>query len=97
MWSLELLPHSFGGLPGGSAVKRQETQEMLFGSLGREDPLEEEMATHSSMLTWMIPWTEEPGGLQSMRVTKNRRQLSAHPCSFIHSFLIAHHFAQCDH
>ena len=35
-------------------------------SLGREDPLEKEMATHSSMLAWRIPWTEEPGGLQSM-------------------------------
>ena len=35
-------------------------------SLGREDPLEKEMATHSSILAWEIPWTEEPGGLQSM-------------------------------
>ena len=35
-------------------------------SLGQEDPLEEEMATHSSILAWRIPWTEEPGGLQSM-------------------------------
>ena len=42
-----------------------ETQEMRVWSLGREDPLEEEMATHSSTLAWRIPWTEEPGGLQS--------------------------------
>ena len=35
--------------------------------LGREDPLEEDMAPHSSILAWRIPWTEEPGGLQSMR------------------------------
>ena len=35
-------------------------------SLGQEDPLEEEIATHSSILAWRIPWTEEPGGLQSM-------------------------------
>ena len=35
------------------------------GSLDREDPLEEEMATHSSLLAWRIPWMEEPGGLQS--------------------------------
>ena len=41
-------------------------QEMLVQSLGQEDPLEEEMATHSSILAWRIPWTEEPGGLQSM-------------------------------
>ena len=44
----------------------QETQEMRVPSLGREDPMEEEMAAHSSMLAWGIPWTEEPGGLQSM-------------------------------
>ena len=41
-------------------------------SLGGEDPLEEEMATHSSILTWRIPWTEEPGRLQSMGVTKSQ-------------------------
>ena len=41
-------------------------QEMGFDSLGWEDPLEEGMATHSSVLAWRIPWTEEPGGPQSM-------------------------------
>ena len=40
----------------------QETQAL---SLGREDPLEEEIASHSSILAWEIPWTEEPGGLES--------------------------------
>ena len=44
----------------------QETHEMLVRSLGQEDPLEEEMATHSSILAWKIPWTEEPRGLQSI-------------------------------
>ena len=44
----------------------QETQEMQLPSLGQEDPLEKEMAAHSSILAWEIPWTEEPGGLQSM-------------------------------
>ena len=39
--------------------------EMWVRSLGQEDPLEKEMATHSSILAWRIPWTEEPGGLQS--------------------------------
>ena len=48
----------------------QETQEMWVPSLGWEDPLEEEMATHSSILVWEIPWTEEPGGLQSMRLKR---------------------------
>ena len=38
---------------------------MWVQSLGQEDPLEEEMATHSSILAWRIPWTEDPGGLQS--------------------------------
>ena len=41
-------------------------QEILFQLLGWEDPLEKEMATHSSVLAWEIPWTEEPGGLYSM-------------------------------
>ena len=41
-------------------------QETWVQSLGREDPLEKEMATHSSTIAWKIPWTEEPGGLQSM-------------------------------
>ena len=41
-------------------------QETLVPSLGQEDPLEEEMATHSSIIAWEIPQTEEPGGLQSM-------------------------------
>ena len=40
-------------------------QETWVRSLGREEPLEKEMATHSSILAWSIPWTEEPGGLQS--------------------------------
>ena len=42
-----------------------ETQETWVRSLGQEDPLEKDMATHSSILAWRIPWTEEPGGLQS--------------------------------
>ena len=46
-----------------SPPAKQETQAQ---SLDREDPLEEEMATHSSILAWEIPWIEEPGGLQSM-------------------------------
>ena len=58
------------GFPGGSAVKSlpamQEMQEIQVRSLGVEDCLEEEMATHSSILPWEIPWTEEPGSLQSM-------------------------------
>ena len=54
---------------------------MQVPSLGWEDPLEESVATHSSLLAWRIPWTEEPGGLQSMWVTKSQtrlKQLSTH-------------------
>ena len=42
-----------------------ETREMQVWSLGQKDPLEEEMVTYSSILAWRIPWTQEPGGLQS--------------------------------
>ena len=45
-------------------------QEMQVRLLDWEDPLEKEIATHSSILAWEIPWTEEPGGLQSMRLQK---------------------------
>ena len=50
----------------------QETQEMWVQSLGREDPLEEGMATYSSILAWRIPWTEEPGRLQSIGTQRVR-------------------------
>ena len=48
-------------------------------SLGWEDPLEEGIATHSSILAWRIPWTEEPGGLQSIG-SQSQTQLSTHAC-----------------
>ena len=55
--------------PSSSVVKNsspmQDMQKMWVQSLDLEDPLEEGMATHSSILAWRIPWTEEPGGLQS--------------------------------
>ena len=55
------------GFPGGSAVKNPPAlQEPLVRSLGQEDALEEQMAAHSCILGWEIPWTEEPTGLQSM-------------------------------
>ena len=70
----DLLTSILLGFPGGSEVKNlpamQETQVL---SLGWEDPLEEGMATHSSILAWTIPWTEEPGGLQSTGSQRVRR------------------------
>ena len=56
-------------------------QKTWVQSLGQEDPLEKEMATHSSTLAWKIPWTEKPGSLQSMGLTKSRTRLS----DFTHS------------
>ena len=56
------------GFPGGSVAKNlPAVQEMQLQSLGQEDPLEKEMATHSSILVWRMPWTEESGGLQFLR------------------------------
>ena len=58
--------------PGGTSVKNPPAvQEMRVLSLGGEDPLEEERTTHSSILAWEIPCTEEPGGLQSMGSEKS--------------------------
>ena len=49
-------------------------RETQVRSLDRQDPLEKEMATHSSILAWKIPWTEEPGGLQSMGLQRVRHE-----------------------
>ena len=58
---------------GGSVVKNLPAmQETAVISLGWEDPLEKGMAPHSSILAWRIPWTKEPGGLQSMGLQKVR-------------------------
>ena len=63
------------------------TQEMQVQHLGWEDPLEKGMATHSSILVWRIPWTEEPDGIQSIGL-KSWTQLSIHAhMTFIHKQL----------
>ena len=54
-------------------------QEIQVRSLGQEDALEKEMATHFSILAWEIPWTEEPGGLQSYRITRVGHNLVTKP------------------
>ena len=51
-------------------------QETWVQSLGQEDPLKKDMATHRSIFAWRIPWTEEPGGLQSMGSQKSQPRLS---------------------
>ena len=68
------------GFPGGSAIKNlpsmKELQQTWVWSLGRGDPLEEDMAAPSSILAWRFPRTEEPGGLQYTGVTKSQTQLN---------------------
>ena len=64
------------GFPGGSGgmVKNLTAMwETWVRSLGQEDPLEKGMATHSSILAWKIPWTEDPGGLKSMWLQRLRQ------------------------
>ena len=69
------------GFPGGAVVKDPLMQEMWVGSLGQEEPLEKEMATHSSILAWEILQTEEPSGLQSMGLQRVEHDLATKPPS----------------
>ena len=61
-----MLINAIKRLPLWLIDKESGKQKMWVRSLGWEDPLEKEMATHSSVLAWRIPWTEQPGGLQSI-------------------------------
>ena len=78
------MPHrKHKGFPNGSAGKESfcsvgDTGDWVQ-SLGLEDPLQEEMATHSNILTWRIPWIEEPGRVQSMGL-QSRTRMSMHKC-----------------
>ena len=77
--SLNLLSYKTRGFPGGAGGGEptcQRRRQMRVPSLGQEDPLEEEMATHSSILAWRISWSEEPGGLQTMGKDRVRHDSS---------------------
>ena len=79
-WIWEPLP-GLSGLPSDSGMVQVEKslpakQEIQVQSLSQEDPLEKEIAAHSSVLAWEILWTGEPGGLQSMRLQKSLAWLS---------------------
>jgi len=65
-------------------------QEMWVQSLGQEDPLEEEMATHSSILAWRIPWAEEPGGLRSMGLQRGKHDYMTEHAHTSPSDLVIH-------
>ena len=85
----------FLGFPGGSLVKNPlAVQETWARSLGREDPLENEMATHSSTLAWKIPWMEEPGRLPSTGVTKSQTRLSDDKTCFLCGASVVHEFVK---
>ena len=86
---MALVPHNTV-FPGGSAVERLPAKQEM--AVGQEDATEKEMATHSSLLAWEIPWTEEPGRLQSMwsqRVFSFRLQSFPASGSFPMSLLFA--------
>jgi len=75
----------------GSVVKNpSDKQEMQVRSLGQEDHLEKKMATHFSILAWKIPWTEEPGSLQSMGSQKKQTWLSTHTHTHTHTHTYTH-------
>ena len=75
------LPRPKKRFPGGSAIKNSPAMKATrVPSLGQEYPLEKDMATHSSILAWRIPWTEEPGGLQSMGSQRVRHEWSDWAC-----------------
>ena len=71
---------------------------MWVRSLGWEDPLEKEMSTHSSILAWEIPWTEEPGRLQSRRSQKTQTQLKyVCVCVYTHGIYLVYSALHCMH
>ena len=81
---LHILIYSRLGFPGGSVVKNLSAiQETWVWSLGQEDPLQKRMATHSCILAWRIPWTEEPGGLQSKGSQRVRHNWMNNTSTFI--------------
>ena len=76
------------GFPGGSVEKNPPAkQETWVRSLGWEEPLGEEMATHSSILAWEIPRTEQPGGLQS----RGHKELDMRECAHMHTLSLWSH------
>ena len=80
------------GFPGGSAVENPPANAGDEGSiLGQEDPFEAEMRTCSSILVWEIPWTEEPGGLQSIGAKRDMTEYTR-ACAELCAFYLLCHF-----
>ena len=77
MWFMTMHARVWGFLDGSvvnNPPAMQETQEMQIQSLGWDDPLEEEMAIYASTIAWRIPWTEEPGELQSVEFSNSQTE-----------------------
>ena len=76
------------GFPGGTVVKNLPANAGEVGSLGGKGPLEKGMATHSSIVAWKIPWTAEPGRLQSMGLQRVRHDLVTEQRQLISPWLV---------
>ena len=88
-WGFGVRHPSYGASLIAQSVKNlPAVQETWALSLGWEDPLEKEMATHSSILAWKIPWTEEPGGLQSMGSQKSWNNWATNTSTSTHLMII---------
>ena len=74
-WNIRNIIYIYTSQVGSVVKNSQAMQETQLRSQDQEDPLEKEMATHSSILTWEIPWTEEPGGLCPWSHTRTRHSL----------------------
>ena len=74
-WNIRNIIYIYTSQVGSEVKNSQAMQETQLRSQDQEDPLEKEMATHSSILTWEIPWTEEPGGLCPWSHTRTRHSL----------------------
>ena len=70
--------------PGGSDGKKSACNEGDIGDLGWEDPLEKRMIAHFGILAWRVPWTEEPGGLESMTLQRSGHDLVTNTFPFLH-------------
>ena len=78
MQALPSVPARQASLVAQMLKNLSAVQKTWVWSLGWEDPLEEGMATHSSIFAWRIPWTEKPGGLQSMGLQRDERDWATH-------------------
>ena len=85
-----------GGTHGKESASAGDVRDMSW-SQGWEDPLEEGMATHSSIVAWRVPWTEEPGGLQSMGPKRVGHDWSGLACTYPYIYYLVKYFVSSMH